>query len=93
MAKLGPADPQRICAYRLLGRLGAGGMGQVYLARSGRGRTVAIKSVSAELAEQREFHNRFRQEVRAARQVGSAWTAPCRTPIPRPPCPGSRPGT
>ncbi|RPK57086.1 Serine/threonine-protein kinase AfsK [Streptomyces sp. ADI95-17] len=93
MDKLGPADPQRMGAHRLLGRLGAGGMGQVYLARSGRGRTVAIKPVRAELAEQREFHNRFRQEVRAARQVGSAWTAPCRTPIPRPPCPGSRPGT
>ncbi|MFH8472462.1 serine/threonine-protein kinase [Streptomyces sp. NPDC018000] len=76
MEKLGPADPQRIGAYRLLGRLGAGGMGQVYLARSDRGRTVAIKLVRGELAEQQEFRDRFRQEVRAARQVGSAWTAP-----------------
>ncbi|MFF8915021.1 protein kinase [Streptomyces sp. NPDC015032] len=76
MEKLGPADPQRIGSYRLLGRLGAGGMGQVYLARSGRGRTVAIKLVRGELAEQQEFRDRFRQEVRAARQVGSAWTAP-----------------
>ncbi|MEU6016331.1 serine/threonine-protein kinase [Streptomyces sp. NPDC047515] len=76
MQKLGPADPQRIGSYRLLGRLGAGGMGQVYLARSDRGRTVAIKLVRGELAEQQEFRDRFRQEVRAARQVGSAWTAP-----------------
>ncbi|MFF3734589.1 protein kinase [Streptomyces sp. NPDC002476] len=76
MDKLGPTDPQRIGGYRLLGRLGAGGMGQVYLARSDRGRTVAIKLVRGELAEQQEFRDRFRQEVRAARQVGSAWTAP-----------------
>ncbi|MFI2617457.1 serine/threonine-protein kinase [Streptomyces sp. NPDC018584] len=76
MEKLGPGDPQRIGAYRLLARLGAGGMGQVYLARSGRGRTVAVKLVREELAEQEEFRNRFRQEVRAARRVGGAWTAP-----------------
>ncbi|MET7857785.1 protein kinase [Streptomyces sp. NPDC005318] len=76
MDKLGSGDPQRIGAYRLLGRLGAGGMGQVYLARSDRGRTVAIKLVRAELAEQQEFRERFRQEVQAARQVGSDWTAP-----------------
>ncbi|MGW1710224.1 serine/threonine-protein kinase [Streptomyces sp. NPDC002206] len=75
MDKLGSGDPQRIGAYRLLGRLGAGGMGQVYLARSDRGRTVAIKLVRRELAEQQEFRDRFRQEVRAARRVGSAWTA------------------
>lgn len=67
---------QRIGAYRLLGRLGAGGMGEVYLARSERGRTVAVKVVREELAEQEEFRNRFRQEVAAARRVGGAWTAP-----------------
>ncbi|MGR8009268.1 serine/threonine-protein kinase [Streptomyces hypolithicus] len=76
MEKLGPADPQQIGAYRLLARLGAGGMGQVYLARSGRGRTVAVKLVRQELAEQEEFRGRFRQEVAAARQVGGRWTAP-----------------
>lgn len=76
MQSLTPQDPRAIGAYRLLGRLGAGGMGQVYLARSDRGRTVAIKLVRGELAEEQEFRDRFRHEVRAARQVGSAWTAP-----------------
>ncbi|MFI6563738.1 protein kinase [Streptomyces sp. NPDC050534] len=76
MEKLGAGDPQRIGAYRLLARLGAGGMGNVYLARSERGRTVAVKLVREELAAQEEFRARFRQEVQAARQVGGHWTAP-----------------
>ncbi|MEU6706626.1 serine/threonine-protein kinase [Streptomyces wuyuanensis] len=76
MEQLASGDPRRIGAYRLLARLGAGGMGQVYLARSDRGRTVAVKLVRRELAEQEEFRSRFRQEVAAARQVGGAWTAP-----------------
>ncbi|MFD9489375.1 serine/threonine-protein kinase [Streptomyces sp. NPDC059991] len=76
MEKLGAGDPQRIGAYRILARLGAGGMGQVYLARSDRGRTVAVKLVRQELAEREEFRGRFRQEVQAARRVGGHWTAP-----------------
>ncbi|MFJ8081892.1 serine/threonine-protein kinase [Streptomyces sp. NPDC096205] len=86
MEKLGAGDPMgvppgvehwgRIGAYRLLARLGAGGMGHVYLARSDRGRTVAVKLVRRELAAQEEFRERFRQEVRAAQQVGGHWTAP-----------------
>ncbi|MGX9887480.1 serine/threonine-protein kinase [Streptomyces sp. NPDC002276] len=76
MEKLGAADPQRIGAYRLVGRLGAGGMGHVYLARSDRGRTVAVKLVREDLAAQEEFRARFRQEVQAARRVGGHWTAP-----------------
>ncbi|GAA3800265.1 hypothetical protein GCM10022403_038210 [Streptomyces coacervatus] len=76
MEKLGAGDPPRIGAYRLLARLGAGGMGYVYLARSDRGRTVAVKLVREELAAQEEFRARFRQEVQAARQVGGHWTAP-----------------
>lgn len=76
MEQLAPGDPQRIGDYRLLARLGAGGMGQVFLARSDRGRTVAVKLVRQELAEQEEFRSRFRQEVRAALRVGGEWTAP-----------------
>ncbi|MFD5517580.1 serine/threonine-protein kinase [Streptomyces sp. NPDC127066] len=76
MENLGAGDPQQIGAYRLLARLGAGGMGHVYLARSDRGRTVAVKLVRPELAEQEEFRARFRQEVQAARRVGGLWTAP-----------------
>ncbi|EGG45463.1 serine/threonine-protein kinase [Streptomyces griseoaurantiacus] len=76
MEQLGADDPQVIGGYRLLGRLGVGGMGQVYLARSGRGRTVAVKLVRRDLAEREEFRARFRQEVGAARRVGGDWTAP-----------------
>jgi hypothetical protein len=76
MDDLRSGDPQSIGGYRLLGRLGTGGMGIVYLARSGRGRTVAVKLVREELAAQEEFRTRFRREVRAARRVGGQWTAP-----------------
>ncbi|MEU3734052.1 protein kinase [Streptomyces sp. NPDC033538] len=76
MEKLGGGDPRQIGVYRLLARLGAGGMGQVYLARSDRGRTVAVKLVREELAAQEEFRARFRQEVQSARRVGGYWTAP-----------------
>ncbi|MGK5546123.1 serine/threonine-protein kinase, partial [Streptomyces sp. URMC 127] len=76
MDGLRPDDPRILGAYRLLGRLGAGGMGRVYLARSDRGRTVAVKLVHRELAGQEEFRRRFRQEVRSARRVGGEWTAP-----------------
>ncbi|GAA0476809.1 serine/threonine-protein kinase [Streptomyces sp. NPDC046215] len=76
LESLRPEDPRTLGAYRLLGRLGAGGMGRVYLARSDRGRTVAVKLVHRELAGQEEFRRRFKAEVRAARQVGGEWTAP-----------------
>ncbi|WP_063735513.1 serine/threonine-protein kinase [Streptomyces sp. RTd22] len=76
MEDLGAEDPRWIGEYRLLKRLGAGGMGRVFLAYSARGRTVAVKLVQTELAQQAEFRRRFTQEVRAAQRVGGEWTAP-----------------
>ncbi|CDR08114.1 protein kinase domain-containing protein [Streptomyces iranensis] len=76
MENLGAQDPRWIGEYRLLGKLGEGGMGRVYLARSARGRTVAVKLVQAELARQPDFRSRFKREVEAARRVGGQWTAP-----------------
>lgn len=57
-------------------RIGAGGMGVVYLAASPSGREVAVKVIRKRYAEDPEFRARFRQEVAAARQVSGAFTAP-----------------
>ncbi|WP_055588628.1 serine/threonine-protein kinase [Peterkaempfera griseoplana] len=76
MEPLGPGDPRQVGGYRLLRRLGAGGMGRVYLGRTAGGRTVAVKLVRTDLADDGEFRARFRQEIAAARRVGGAWTAP-----------------
>lgn len=76
MDRLDAADPRRIGPYTLLGRLGAGGMGAVYLGRSSGGRTVAVKVVRPELAGDVAFRDRFRAEVSAARAVSGAFTAP-----------------
>ncbi|MFF5706237.1 serine/threonine-protein kinase [Streptomyces sp. NPDC012794] len=76
MQPLEAGEPRTIGAYRLLGRLGAGGMGRVYLGRSAGGRTVAVKIVHPHFASDREFRARFRREVEAARRVGGEWTAP-----------------
>ncbi|MFG3253762.1 serine/threonine-protein kinase [Streptomyces sp. NPDC048172] len=76
MADLAPDDPAEIGGYRLLSRLGTGGMGRVYLARSEGGRTVAVKLIKNELAQEELFRTRFRLEVEAARRVGDRWTAP-----------------
>ncbi|BAJ30044.1 MULTISPECIES: serine/threonine-protein kinase [Kitasatospora] len=76
MQPLEPGDPRQLGDYRLLGRLGAGGMGAVYLGRTPGGRTVAVKAVQPALARDAQFRERFRQEVAAARRVGGSWTAP-----------------
>ncbi|MFI8816237.1 MULTISPECIES: MDR family MFS transporter [unclassified Streptomyces] len=75
MNQLIAEDPVRIGPYRLIARLGEGGMGLVYLGRSEGGRTVAVKVVQAEYAGDPEFRRRFAREVAAARRVGGSWTA------------------
>jgi len=68
-------DPERIGPYTIIGRLGAGAMGLVYLARSTAGRLVAVKTIRVELAEEPGFRARFAREVAAARQVSGVFTA------------------
>ncbi|WP_328770942.1 serine/threonine-protein kinase [Streptomyces sp. NBC_00286] len=76
MQPLDVGEPTTVGPYRLLGRLGSGGMGRVYLGRSAGGRTVAVKIVHPHFALDEEFRARFRREVDAARRVGGAYTAP-----------------
>jgi eukaryotic-like serine/threonine-protein kinase len=68
-------DPSVVADYRLAARLGAGGMGRVYLSHTQGGRPVAIKVVRPELADDPAFRRRFRREVEAARRVRGAYTA------------------
>ncbi|UNZ17055.1 serine/threonine-protein kinase [Streptomyces sp. 891-h] len=68
-------DPDELGPYQLLGRLGSGGMGTVYLARSGGGRTVALKTMHACLGADLEFRRRFRLEIDAARVLGGRYGA------------------
>ncbi|MDX3343379.1 MULTISPECIES: bifunctional serine/threonine-protein kinase/ABC transporter substrate-binding protein [unclassified Streptomyces] len=76
MEPLRSADPARIAGYRILGRLGAGGMGVVLLGRSPGGALVAIKLIRAEYADDPGFRARFRREVAIARQVRNRWAVP-----------------
>jgi hypothetical protein len=76
MEPLTADDPQQISVFRLQSRLGAGGMGRVYLASSPGGRAVAVKVVHPELARDPEFMRRFRREVEAAEAVSGVYTAP-----------------
>lgn len=69
-------DPGSVGGYRIESRIGTGGMGVVYLGRSASGRAVAVKVVHAQYADDPEFRARFRQEVKAARRVSGAFTAP-----------------
>ncbi|MDT0345151.1 serine/threonine-protein kinase [Streptomyces litchfieldiae] len=71
----GLGDWRQVGPYRLVGRLGRGGMGRVYLGRSPGGRLVAVKVVAEELAGDVEFRRRFALEVAAARGVGGFYTA------------------
>ena len=68
-------DPQEIAGYQVRARLGAGGMGRVYLALTRGGRPVAIKVVRAEFGDDEEFRDRFRHEVIAAQRVHGLYTA------------------
>jgi WD40 repeat protein len=68
-------DPDQVGGYRLLGRLGLGGMGQVFLGASPGGRKVAVKVIRPEYAEDVEFRQRFAREIEAARQVGGFHSA------------------
>ncbi|RZU48628.1 serine/threonine protein kinase [Krasilnikovia cinnamomea] len=68
-------DPRRLGRYRLVGRLGSGGMGVVYLGEDPDGGPVAVKLVHAVLSHDPEFRQRFRSEVQRARQVPSFCTA------------------
>ncbi|WP_031024248.1 protein kinase domain-containing protein [Streptomyces sp. NRRL WC-3725] len=74
MQPLRATDPRHIGPYTTTHRLGAGGMGEVYLAESRTGLRLAVKVVRAEHAEDRTFRARFRHEVRAAQTVGGADT-------------------
>jgi len=75
VGELQAGDPRSAGPYRLLGRLGAGGMGQVFLGRSAGGRLVAVKVIRPDLAGEPGFRTRFAREVAAARTVSGLFTA------------------
>jgi eukaryotic-like serine/threonine-protein kinase len=75
LRELRPQDPRLIGPYRLVGQLGDGGMGRVYLGRSAGGRPVAVKVIRSDLAADPDFRARFRREVSAARRVNGLFTA------------------
>ncbi|MEU9734278.1 bifunctional serine/threonine-protein kinase/ABC transporter substrate-binding protein [Streptomyces sp. NPDC048002] len=75
MERLLPSDPSHLGGNRLLGRLGAGGMGVVYLARTPAGELAAVKVIQPEYAQQPEFRARFAREVAAASGVHGPWVA------------------
>ncbi|MFI2345813.1 protein kinase [Streptomyces sp. NPDC019443] len=69
-------DPKHVAGYKLAAKLGAGGMGKVYLSYTPGGRPIAIKVIRPDFAQDAEFRRRFAQEVQAAQRVQGLYTAP-----------------
>jgi serine/threonine protein kinase len=69
-------DPRAVGSYRILARIGTGGMAVVYLGRSRGGRVVAVKVMHAELAREPEYRDRFRREAAATRAAGGVHSPP-----------------
>ncbi|MFD5424012.1 serine/threonine-protein kinase [Streptomyces sp. NPDC127084] len=76
MEALDAQDPRTVGGYRVLGRLGEGGMGRVYFARNTGGRSVALKLIHGDMASVPGFRDRFRREVEAVRSVSGTGTVP-----------------
>jgi outer membrane protein assembly factor BamB len=76
MLPLTADDPRMVGEFRLHARLGAGGMGRVFLGHSPGGRAVAVKVVHPHLARDAAFVDRFRREVAAAQAVNGSYAAP-----------------
>ncbi|MEU9482171.1 serine/threonine-protein kinase [Streptomyces decoyicus] len=76
MEPLEAADPRAAGPYQLIGRLGSGGMGRVFVGESVTGRRVAVKLVREDLAASPGFRDRFRREAKLAMRAGGFWTAP-----------------
>ncbi|MEU2335558.1 protein kinase [Streptomyces sp. NPDC013172] len=74
MNNLQPSDPPSVGGYPLLGRLGAGGMGQVFLSRTASGRLLALKTIRDDLSAEPGFEERFAREIRNSDRVRSPWT-------------------
>jgi len=75
MDPLLPTDPRTIGPFRVDGRIGAGGMGQVYLGTDPNGRRAAIKVAHSELTADERFRERFRREIRMASTIPGWFTA------------------